>query len=214
MESAIESCRKRGVFFIELYEIRRTSGVEIAPTLSQSLSGSGFRELLTGKDERHVSAFTAQGHTVGKGALSSHPANVYAERLVDPGACDVKILVAKGFDHAEKLLFRFFARHFRDQSNDSGHILSLSSFLNRLQLASIPEAPNFQELPDNGLRNLASEPAVEAKFEGDFSFKRKGNVIPWQPELLKAASPLELGEGALRVFVNVVAIHEVRYSLL
>src|SRR5260370_40372935 len=99
MESAVQSCRKGGVFFIEVNEVGRTGSVEIVPMLLQALNGAKFRELLSGKDERYVVTFSAQGHTVGKGVLSGDPADVHAERFVDPGACDVEILVTQIFHH-------------------------------------------------------------------------------------------------------------------
>jgi hypothetical protein len=74
-------------------EIGRTGSFDCVPTLFQALNGARFGKLLARKDEGYFSAFIAQRHPVGKGAFSGHPANVHAERLVDPGTSDIKILV-------------------------------------------------------------------------------------------------------------------------
>src|SRR6267378_1538786 len=82
-------------------------------------------KFFSGKHEHDVPSFVPEGHPVGEGILPNGPPQIHPQRLINPGASDVKGLVDKGLKHTMQFCPDAVARHLSNETNDSWHACSI-----------------------------------------------------------------------------------------
>src|ERR1700730_5104140 len=95
--------------------------------LLEPASCSGLRVLLPRKDENDILAFVTERHSIGEGILPRNPPDVDSQGLIHPRSRVVERLMAHALNHACQLLLRTFGRHTCDKTDDSRHIVEVSS---------------------------------------------------------------------------------------
>src|SRR5271168_438938 len=86
----------------------------VMPSLLETASGVWFGMILAGKNEHDIISFIVNGHSFSERILARYPPNVHSQGFVNPSSCYIERFVAKGLDHASKLLLRPLARHLRN----------------------------------------------------------------------------------------------------
>ena len=123
MKSPVQASRKGGVLLVDVDQIGRPFHVELMPSLLEAASCSRLWVLLSRKEQNDVPSFVLKGHSVGEGVLPRGPPYIHARRLINPCARGIERLVAKRLNHPQQLRLGKFARHLRDKTDNSRHVV-------------------------------------------------------------------------------------------
>src|ERR1700722_18883072 len=118
-------------------------------------------KLLARKNQRDIPLLVMQRHAIGKGPLPRDPTHVNTLCAINPGAANVKWLVAKGFHHFEQLALSARSWKIRDQTDDSWQFSSLKSLSLQLKLMFIPSAPPGAQFRRHRFRHSFSQSTVQ-----------------------------------------------------
>jgi hypothetical protein len=121
MKASVESLGEGSVFFGQMDYVAGRVCVEDVAGFLQALLDARLGKFFTRKRDSKVAVFTAQWHGVSKRAVARNPADIEAERLVNPCSINIEGFMAQRANHAAKLGFRALARHFTNNSDYPWH---------------------------------------------------------------------------------------------